>query len=128
MPHRLQGGRLGGGAAVTARLHYHPFASYCQKALIAFHETDEPFDGVVVHLEKADERNAFYALWPIGKFPVVETEGLLLAEATVVVEWLAHRHPAAGLLPADPAAALQVRLWDRIFDNRRHSLSSYLGR
>jgi glutathione S-transferase len=108
---------------MTLKLHYHPLSSFCQKALIAFYERDVPFEGNIVDLSDAAQRAALEALWPIGKFPVLRDEGrgMTVPEASLIIEYLdrAHRGPAP-MIPADPDAALQVRLWDRFFDNYIH--------
>jgi len=108
---------------MTLTLHYHPLSSFCQKALIAFYEREVPFDGKIVDLSDPAQRAALEALWPIGKFPVLRDEerGVTVPEASLVIEYLdrAHRGPAP-MIPADPDAALQVRLWDRFFDNYIH--------
>ncbi|WP_422785839.1 glutathione S-transferase family protein [Rhizorhabdus argentea] len=103
-------------------LWYHPFSSFCMKALIALYECGAAFDPVIVDLGDESARAAFYALWPIGKFPVLrdEASGELVPESTIIIEYLAHRHPAAGMIPAEPAAAREVRLWDRLFDDHLH--------
>ena len=99
-------------------LYGHPFSSYTWKALIAFYETDTP-----VEFRELDPRaEGHYAelkrLWPLGKFPLVVDGDTVLWEASVVVE---HVHLAAGartaLLPFDPAATLEVRKLDRVFDS-----------
>jgi glutathione S-transferase len=98
-------------------LHEHPFASYCQKALVALYELELPFERRLVSDEAS--RRALAELWPLAKMPVLrdETAGLTLPESTTIIEHvdgLAHGGPR--LVPADPAAALQVRLWDRFHD------------
>lgn len=103
---------------MTIKLHYHPFASYCQKALIAFYETETPFEGVVVDLTDPGSRSAFLRVWPIGKFPVIEEPGgRVLPESSTIIEYLGQRAPGSQLVPADAELALQARTWDRIFDN-----------
>ena len=105
------------------KLYYHPLSSFCQKALIAFYEREVPFEGVIVNLSDPEERAALEALWPIGKFPVVRDEerGVTVPEASLVVEYLDRAHSGRQpMIPADPDAALQVRLWDRFFDNYIH--------
>jgi glutathione S-transferase len=105
--------------AMTLRLHLHPLSSYCWKALIAFHEAGVPFEPAMLNLGDAYERARFYAMWPIGKMPVLEdTEaGLVLPETSVIIEYLAATHPAArGLVPTQLEAALEARLMDRVFD------------
>ena len=50
-------------------LHYHPFASYCQKALVALYELDVPFER---HLVEGEEGRAEHVrLWPMGGMPVL---------------------------------------------------------
>lgn len=98
-------------------LHQHPFASYCQKALVAFYELDVPFTSHVV--TDAASRRELAKLWPMAKIPVLrdETAGLTIPESTTIIEYIDAL--AAGgpqLVPADPAEALQVRLWDRFLD------------
>jgi glutathione S-transferase len=109
---------------MTLTLYYHPFASFCQKALIAFYEADIPFEGRIVDLGNEAERRAFEAIAPFGKFPLIrdEAQGLTLPESSIIIEYLARTHPgAAALIPADPARALQARLWDRLIDTYLHA-------
>ena len=107
---------------MTLKLYYHPLSSFCQKALIACYERDAPFEGVIVNLGDPAERAALEALWPIGKFPVLRDEdrGVTVPEASLIIEYLDRAGSGAPMIPADPDAALQVRLWDRFFDNYIH--------
>lgn len=99
-------------------LYGHPFSSYTWKALIAFHETETPVEFRELDPRGGAHYDALKRMWPLAKFPLVVDGDVVLWEASVVVE---HVHLAAGarstLLPADPAAALQVRKLDRIFDS-----------
>jgi glutathione S-transferase len=98
-------------------LHQHPFAAFCQKPLVALYELDLPFESRLV----ADDasRRALAALWPLAKMPVLldETADLVLPESTTIIEY-ADGLAAGGptLVPGEPAAALQARLWDRFHD------------
>ena len=105
---------------MTLRLYYHPFSSFCQKALIALYEHDLPFERQIVDLGDPADRAALAALWPFAKFPLLrdEARGVTLPESSVIVEYV-DRLAGAGsarLVPDDPDAALAVRLWDRLFD------------
>ena len=55
---------------------------------------------------------AFLALNPAGKIPVLQHKDMVLSESTAIARYLAARHPEAGLLPAEgtPAAA-RVDQW-----------------
>jgi glutathione S-transferase len=104
---------------MTLRLYFHPFASFCQKALIAFYENDIPFEGHLVDLGDERSRAAFYALWPIGRFPVLHdtARDVLLPESSIIIEYLGLHYPGpTRLVPADPDLALTARLQDRFFD------------
>ena len=60
----------------------------------------------------------FGRLWPLRRFPILVDAGKTIVEASIVIEHLAIHHPGpVRLLPADPAAALPVRMLYRFFDN-----------
>jgi glutathione S-transferase len=103
-------------------LHAHPLSSYCHKVLTALYELDAPFDLAFLNLGDETERNAFYALWPVGKMPVLEDKaaGVALPESSIIIEYLNDRF-GGSLIPKDKAAALDVRLQDRFFDWHVHS-------
>ncbi|MCV0413988.1 MAG: glutathione S-transferase family protein [Brevundimonas sp.] len=97
-------------------LHAHPFSSYCQKAIVAFYETDTPFE--LRHLEAPGAAEELAALWPLKRFPVLTDGDATIVEATAIIEYLAATRPeAAWLIPPDPVAAVEARMMDRIFDN-----------
>jgi glutathione S-transferase len=103
---------------MTLQLFAHPFSSYCQKVLIAFYENDTPFDFRLLEPDEAETGAEFAAHWPIGKFPLLVDDGKPVFEATIIIEHLGLHHPGpAQLIPADPRAALPVRMLDRFFDN-----------
>ena len=99
-------------------LYYHPFSSYSWKALIPLYEAGTPFEAR--RLDDPAHDADWKRLWPIARFPVlVEVDsGLVLPEASIIVEYRDTHHPGPQpLLPADPDQRLQVRLLDRLFDN-----------
>ena len=61
--------------AAQPTLHYHPFASFCQKALIALYEKAVPFGANLVDLGDPEQRGALLRIRPFGKFPVLEDAG-----------------------------------------------------
>lgn len=99
--------------------YYHPFASFCQKVLISLYETGTAFEPLLVDLGDPQSRADFAKVWPIAKFPVLrDTErAVTIPESSIIIEYLDRHYPGAALVPADPDAVLQVRLWDRFFDN-----------
>jgi glutathione S-transferase len=102
------------------RLYYHPFASFCQKALIALYENGTAFTGEIIDLGDPEQRAALEAVWPMTKFPVLrdEARNVTVPESSLVIEYLGNNYPGAvKLVPDDPDTALRVHLLDRLFDN-----------
>ena len=103
---------------MTLQLFGHPFSSYTQKALVALHENATPFTFRMLSQEDEATFAEFAALWPLKRFPILVDGATTILEATAVIEYLAVRHPGpVALIPADPAAAVTVRMMDRFFDN-----------
>ena len=92
------------------QLYGHPFSSYTWKALIALYEAHTPFE--FRNIEEPDNQAAFVASWPLGKFPLLVEDGVPIMESSIIIE-----HVAPAMIPADRAAAEEVRMLDRIFDN-----------
>ena len=104
---------------MALELHLHPLSSYCWKVLIALYETGTPFTPVTVNLGDAAERAAYQQLSPFGKIPALRDtdRGMEVFETSVIIEYLDLHYPgAARMVPASADQALEVRLWDRIFD------------
>jgi glutathione S-transferase len=103
-------------AALT--LHYHPLSSYCQKVLIAVDMLGVEVDKRLLNLGDPAERAAYLALWPMGKMPLLVDQGRSIPETSIIIEYLQRHHSRRDtkLIPDDLGAALDVRLWDRLFD------------
>lgn len=109
---------------MSLTLYYHPLSSYCHKALIALYENGTSFQKRFVNLGDAADRAALESIWRIGKFPVLSDAARRrdIPEATLIIEYADHYYPGAQpLVPRDWDEALEVRLWDRFFDNYVHA-------
>jgi glutathione S-transferase len=103
---------------VAPVLHAHPLWSCCQKVLIAAHALGVELEQRLLDFSDATQREAFLALSPMGRMPLLEDAGRVVVETSIIIEHL-QQHCATGdvlLIPDDPATALQVRYWDRICD------------
>src|SRR4051812_23324828 len=102
---------------MTLSLYLHPLSSYVQKAKTAFYEKEITFEPRM--LDGSDPvASEFAALWPIGRFPLLVEDGKTIFEATSIIEYLDARFPdTPRLIPEDPMMAVEVRMWDRFFDN-----------
>lgn len=99
-------------------LHVHPLSSCCQKVLIAARVLGADMEERFLNLGDPVVREAFTALSPTGKMPLLEEGGQRVAETSIIIEYLQQHHAADGtsLIPTNPDAALQVRFWDRFCD------------
>jgi glutathione S-transferase len=105
---------------MSLTLYYHPLASFCHKVLIALYEKGIEFDKRLINLADGVDRAELQAIWPLCKFPVIRdsSRGRELPETTVIIEYLDRSFAGSNpLIPEDWEEALDVRLWDRIFDN-----------
>jgi glutathione S-transferase len=105
---------------MSLKLYYHPFASFCQKVLIALYENGIAFEPHIVDFGDPKSRADFLAIWPIGRFPVVQegANGRIIPESTIIIEYLAQRYSGpTDLVPRDPDLALRTRQWDRFYDH-----------
>jgi glutathione S-transferase len=105
---------------MSLTLYFHPLASFCWKVLIGLYENETPFTPVIVDLGDAEAREAFFAVWPLGKFPVLrdDARGATVPETTVILDYLDQTYPGpVRFTPTDPDLAWRARLWDRVFDN-----------
>ncbi len=104
---------------MSLTLYYHPLASFCHKVLVALYENGTPFEPRLIDLSQESDRAALRDVWAIRKFPVVRDHdrGRDIPESSVIIEYL-DRYFAGPirLIPADADEALDMRLWDRIFD------------
>src|ERR1043165_2151061 len=108
---------------MSLTLHFHPLSSFCHKVLIALYENGTPFTGKLVNLQDEAERAALRALWPIGKFPVLQDSARdrVVPESSIIIEYLDQHYPGrTKVIPSDPDAARQMRLRDRYFDLHIH--------
>lgn len=103
---------------MALELFGHPFSSYTWKALIALYENDTPFRFRSLGPDHPENGEAFAALSPVGKFPVLTDGDRVIVEATAIIEYLDIAFPGAvRLVPDDRLLAVETRMLDRLFDN-----------
>jgi glutathione S-transferase len=105
---------------LSLTLYYHPLSSFCHKVLAALYENGTAFERRVIDLGDEKDRAELLALSPLGKFPVIRDHARKrnVAETTIIIEYLDHFFAGKrALVPVEWEDALQVRLWDRFFDN-----------
>lgn len=97
------------------RLHHHPLSSYSRKTTIGVGLRGDDIELVEIDAIGGGLRTeAFLALNPFGKMPVLETDDGAVYESTSILEYLEARGPQR-LIPA--AQAHRARHFDRLGDH-----------
>ena len=81
---------------------------YCARVRIVLAEKGVEHE--VVAIDLSDRPAWLYEKNPLGKVPVIEEDTFVLAESSVIMEYLEERFPEPALLPADPAARALARM------------------
>lgn len=103
---------------MTLTLYAHPLSSYCQKVLIALYEHGVSFQWKLLSAETPQNSAEFAELWPLQHMPVLTDGERVLRESSIIIEYIDLNHDGGPrLIPEVPAAALDVRFFDRVFDN-----------
>jgi glutathione S-transferase len=81
---------------------------------IALYETGASarFIAVDTARKKVEDGSDYWQVTPMGQVPALRTDdGLLITENAAVLQYLADRHPAAGLAPDDVEGRARLRQW-----------------
>lgn len=91
------------------KLYYMPGA--CPLAThITLEWIGQPYEIQAVPREDL-KKPEFLALNPVGSVPVLTDGDLVLTQSVAILEYLAEKHPEAGLMPDDLRGRAQTRRW-----------------
>jgi glutathione S-transferase len=105
---------------------YQGSTSVCSvKVRVALEEKGLPFDGEVLDLQRGDQHRPDYAkLNPNEVVPTLVHDGKVVLESTLIIEYLDEAFPTPPLMPADPYARAQARLFMKKIDDYLHAATS----
>lgn len=105
---------------------YHGATSVCAiKARLTLAEKGLPWDGVLLDLRRGDQYEPGYRkLNPNAVVPTLVDDGRVIIESTLIVEYLDEAYPEPALMPRDPYARAQARLWMKKIDDYLHAACS----
>ena len=84
-----------------------------------------PYEYVPVNLLKGEQRTPEYrAVNPLGAVPVLEIDGLKLAESMAILQYLEETRPTPALLPSSPADRARVRRIAEAFNSGTQPLQN----
>jgi glutathione S-transferase len=99
------------------------------KGLIALKEKQLDFESVYVDLHKFEQHEPwFVAINPEGQVPVLDHDGNIITQTTVINEYLEDAFPdSPRLRPADPLGAARMRAWNKFVDEHVMNYVSMWG-
>lgn len=102
---------------------YHHHTSVCAaKTRLVLAEKGLEFDGEIIRLrERGQHQPEYLAKNPFGLVPMLEHNGKVVIESTVINEYLDDVFPAPALRPTDPFKLAQMRVWTRMTDENVHA-------
>jgi glutathione S-transferase len=100
------------------RLYHQKLSPFCRKLRLALAE--KRIEVALVEERYWERRIDFLRLNPAGQVPVLEIDGLVLADSTVIVEYLEETRADHPLLPRDPPERAEARRIAAYFDGKFH--------
>lgn len=94
------------------KLHHHPLSGHSHRAVLLASLLDLPHELVEVDLKAgAHKRSEFLVLNPFGQVPVLEDDGVVVADSNAILVYLAKKAGRTDWLPEDPRGAAAVQRW-----------------
>lgn len=94
------------------KIHHHPLSGHSHRVVLFASLLGVPHELVEVDLMAgAHKQAAFLALNPFGQVPVLEDDGVVVADSNAILVYLAKKAGRADWLPEDPAGAAAVQRW-----------------
>lgn len=85
------------------------YSSWSLRPWLALKHTGAAFEEIVLPLYVPGYKEKLLQHSPVGKVPVLKSNGLTVWDSLAICEYLAERFSKAGLWPADPAARASAR-------------------
>jgi glutathione S-transferase len=94
-------------------LHGFPLSGHSHRAELMLRLLALPFDSHQVDLAGGEQRReAFLKLNPFGTVPVIEDDGVVIADSCAILVYLASKYdPDGAWLPRDAKGAAEVQRW-----------------
>ncbi|MDO7896557.1 glutathione S-transferase family protein [Pseudomonas citrulli] len=93
--------------------HYHfPLSGHSHRVQLMLSLLELPVEVVFVDLAKgAHKKPEFLAINSFGQVPVIDDDGVVLADSNAILVYLAHKYGQGRWMPTDPIGAARVQRW-----------------
>ena len=100
------------------KLYTFPPSTNSRKVRIALLEKGLEFERVNVDLSKREQKNPDYLrIHPFGQVPVLDDEGFIVYDSTIINEYLEDEYPYPSLMPKDSEARARARMLEDYRDS-----------
>lgn len=97
---------------LAMKLHHHPLSGHSHRAVLLASLLNLSHELVEVDLKAGEhKRPEFLALNPFGQVPVLEDDGVVVADSNAILVYLAKKAGRTDWLPDDPRGAAAVQRW-----------------
>ncbi|AZD05401.1 glutathione S-transferase family protein [Pseudomonas chlororaphis] len=94
------------------KLYNFPRSGHAHRVELMLSLLGLPFELVFVDLAKGEHKQAdFLALNSFGQVPVIDDQGVILADSNAILVYLAQKYGQGRWLPSDPVGAARVQRW-----------------
>ncbi len=94
------------------RLYQFPLSGHSHRVHLFLSLLNVPHEAVYVDLPaRAHKTPDFLAMNPFGQVPVIDDNGIVLADANAILVYLASRYDEGRWLPRAPATAARIQRW-----------------
>ncbi|MGY4661091.1 glutathione S-transferase [Pseudomonas chlororaphis] len=94
------------------KLYNFPRSGHAHRVELMLSLLGLPFESIIVDLAKGEHKQAeFLALNAFGQVPVIDDQGVVLADSNAILVYLAQKYGQGRWLPSDPIGAARVQRW-----------------
>ncbi|MBT2295020.1 glutathione S-transferase family protein [Pseudomonas fluorescens] len=94
------------------KLYHFPRSGHAHRVQLMLSLLELPVEVIFVDLAKGAHKQAdFLVINAFGQVPVIDDDGMVLADSNAILVYLAHKYGQGRWLPTDPVGAARVQRW-----------------